>query len=66
MHHALQDACKAEDNCTEHASMLLGAHLGGFKPASTDIALPKDALVAQDAIGLVLLVVQEVTELVLA
>ncbi len=41
-------------------------HLGGLKAASTDIALPKDALIAQDAVGLILLIVQEVAELLLA
>ena len=41
-------------------------HLGGLKAASTDIALPKDALIAQDAVGLILLIVQEVAELPLA
>ena len=44
-------------------SQVLLTHLGGLKPASADIALSKDALIAQDAIGLVLLIVQEVPEL---
>ena len=42
------------------------AHLGGLKASGADIALPKDALIPQNAVGLVLLVVQEVAELLLA
>ena len=38
-------------------------HLGCFEASSADIALSKDALIAQDAVGLVLLVVKEVPEL---